>query len=94
MHLEWSRNALSDMRSVTLYISAENPSAARIVTRRIRNGAQSLVDFPKLGKTGRITETRELIIPKTPYTLVYRYTDTTITVLAVIHTSRAWPPAF
>jgi plasmid stabilization system protein ParE len=55
------------------------------------DAAARLVDFPKLGRTGRIPGTRELI-PHESYRLVYEVEGETLWVLALVHTARRWPP--
>jgi addiction module RelE/StbE family toxin len=54
------------------------------------DAAARLVDHPKLGRSGALQGTRELI-PHESYRLVYEITDDTIWVLALVHTARQWP---
>jgi plasmid stabilization system protein ParE len=35
--------------------------------------------------------TRELVIGRTPYFIVYRHADERIEIIALIHGARAWP---
>ena len=46
---------------------------------------------PLLGRPGRVTGTREFVVSPR-YILVYEVTADTLIVLAVLHTSRQWPP--
>ena len=50
-----------------------------------------LSDVPDMGRTGRIAGTRELVIPRLPYVLVYRLTNGTVDILTILHTSQRWP---
>ncbi len=50
-----------------------------------------LAGFSKMGRTGKIVGTRELI-PHENYRLVYEIEDETVWILALIHTARRWPP--
>ncbi|MBD4963880.1 type II toxin-antitoxin system RelE/ParE family toxin [Xanthomonas citri pv. citri] len=56
--------------------------------------AKRLGEFPKLGRTGKIPGTRELI-PHESYRLVYEVDEAadTVWVMTLIHTARQWPPA-
>lgn len=45
-----------------------------------------------MGKPGRIMGTRELVVHR-HYFLVYELHTDTVYILAVVHTSRQWPPA-
>jgi toxin ParE1/3/4 len=56
-----------------------------------RLGPIPLVLNPKLGKSGKIHGTRELI-PHESYRLVYEIEQQTVWVLTLVHTARQWPP--
>lgn len=53
--------------------------------------AKRLVEYPELGRPGRIAGTRELI-PHRSYRLVYEIERDTVWILALVHTARQWPP--
>jgi plasmid stabilization system protein ParE len=53
--------------------------------------AARLATYPKMGGTGKISGTRELI-PHESYRLVYEIDGGTVWVLALVHTARQWPP--
>jgi toxin ParE1/3/4 len=73
------------------YIEADNPRAAAAVDKRISDRIKTLQRFPRSGRPGRVTGTRELVIIRTPYIVVYRIIGDTIRVLRVLHSSRQWP---
>lgn len=52
--------------------------------------ADELAPYLRIGRQGRVPETRELVV-RPHYYLVYRNTGTTVQVLAVNHTSQQWP---
>jgi toxin ParE1/3/4 len=56
-----------------------------------RNLAATLATHPKMGKPGKISGTRELIAHES-YRLVYEIDGEKVWVLALVHTSRQWPP--
>lgn len=59
---------------------------------RMRFGtAARLATHPKMGKTGNIPGTRELL-PHESYRLVYEIDGETVWVLALMHAARQWPP--
>lgn len=58
---------------------------------RFGDAAAQLVDYPQLGKKGQIPGTRELL-PHKRYRMIYELDDTTAWILAIVHTSRQWPP--
>ena len=61
--------------------------------RRIREGVAHLRRHPELGRPGRITGTRELVVAGLPYLVVYRVNDSTVEVLRVLHDAQEWPPS-
>jgi len=91
MRVRWTRPALADIAEIHDYIAAENPFAANSVVRRIRQEAGSLDEHPMIGRPGRVSGTRELVLRQLPYVLAYRNGKDAVDILAVIHTSRRWP---
>jgi addiction module RelE/StbE family toxin len=87
----WTPQAQQDRADVWDYIAADNPSAAARMDELFSDAAQRLADHPKLGRAGKIQGTRELI-PHERYRLVYEISGETVWMLALVHTSRQWPP--
>ncbi len=56
--LEWSRFAQADRDAIFDYIDADSPQAAITVDERIRDQVESLLQFPEMGRPGRIEGTR------------------------------------
>ena len=90
MRLEWSAFAQADRDAIFNYIEADSPQAAVTVDDRIRVQAQELMQFPELGRPGRIDGTRELVIHRTPYIAVYRITNDSLRILRVLHGAQRW----
>ena len=91
MNVAWTPEALRDRRSIWEYIASENPGATAGMDELFSIAAARLGDFPSLGKAGIIPGTRELV-PHESYRLVYEVEGETVWVLALVHTSRQWPP--
>ena len=92
MTVVWSRRAIRNIRAARAYIARENPVAATVVTERIIQQVELLLKFsPGIGRPGRIAGTRELVISRTPYVVVYRIAAGNVDILAVIHHARDWP---
>jgi toxin ParE1/3/4 len=89
--LRWTRRALRRLEAIGDYIAKDSPSAADRVTDRLRAATQILIAHPAIGRVGRISGTRELIIGDLPYIIPYRVTESSIELLSVIHTSQRWP---
>jgi toxin ParE1/3/4 len=74
MKVEWSVPAVSDLKAISEYIERDRSlEAANRITRTIYEAAQSLRTMPYRGRSGRVDNTRELVIPRLPYILVYRF---------------------
>jgi toxin ParE1/3/4 len=91
MRLEWSLFAQADRDAIFDYIEADSPQAAITVDDRIRVQVEGLMQFPESGRPGRIEETRELVILRTPYIAAYRITGDTVRILRVLHGAQQWP---
>jgi toxin ParE1/3/4 len=92
MNIVWSPEAIEDLSSLRAYIAEDNPTAARrVVLHLIQNVEQLLPDNPQIGRAGRVSGTRVLVVPRTPYIVPYRIQRTTIQILRVYHGARRWP---
>lgn len=91
MVIEWSVFALADRDAIFDYIESDSPRSAISVDDRIKERVENLAQFPEMGRHGRLEETRELVIPPTPYIVVYRITGDTVRVLRVLHGAQRWP---
>lgn len=91
MKVIWFKSAIVDLKSLKDYITLDNPQAAQLVVSRIKKAVDLLSEQPAMGRLGRVSNTRELVIDKAPYVLPYRVRDNKIEILRVLHTSRRWP---
>jgi len=94
MLVRWTQKALDNLEDAVEYIAAGNPTAASGVAQKIWDTAQLLVDQPGMGRPGRVSGTRELIITGLPYILPYIEKAGVIFILRVMHTSMKWPQEF
>jgi len=86
--LEFSVQALDDMEGLYEYLIDKNQDAAKRLVKRIYNACFNIEAFPLAGRVGNMDGTREFVIPRTKYVLIYKITATKIIVLAVYHTAR------
>lgn len=87
----WTLPAVEHLKEIRAYIRQDNPEAASRVVKAIREQVKPLGEHPQMGRKGIIEGTRELVISRLPYLVVYQHQDDTVTVLAVVHTARNWP---
>jgi len=73
MRIEWSPDAVSDLKSISEYIEQDRSlETANQVARAIYDSIQSLATMPHRGRKGRVESTRELVVSSLPYIVVYR----------------------
>jgi toxin ParE1/3/4 len=73
------------------YLQAINVSAASSQIKCIFGAIDLLERYPFAGRNGRITGTRELVVRRTPFIVVYKVLHDDVIVLAVLHGARRWP---
>ncbi len=93
MNVSFTPQALEDLRSIHGYIADDDPNMADRIISRIRQAIDTLAAFPQLGRQGRVSGSRELVVSGLPYTIVYsRPTADSIDILTVVHQRRRYPP--
>ena len=91
MMIWWLDDAIDDLIALRQYISRDKPSAANRVAKRILSHVNHLPEHPAIGRPGRVSGTRELIVSSTPYIIPYRVKKNTIEILRVLHATMEWP---
>lgn len=91
MEIRFTQAADSDLAVIREHISKDDPAAADRTLLRILQSIRYLENYPNLGHTGMVPQTRELSISGLPYRAVYRIEGDIVLVAAIIHTSREFP---
>ncbi len=91
MKVVWTVPAARALENIQDYIAKDNQHAAWEVAQNIRHAVSQLADHPKLGRTGRVRATCELVIAGLPYIVPYRLKGKEIHILSVYHAARKWP---
>ena len=94
MRVRWAPAARDDLRRETRYIAIDSPSAARTIARRIREATRRLAANPLMGREGRVIDTRELVVSRTPFIIAYSVTGQIVEIVGIVHQSRQWPEGF
>ncbi len=94
MIVRWTALAAEHLEAVHQYLAAEDAETADRLIERILAGVEMLVPYPDLGRKGRLSGTRELVITGTPYLVSYRVHRDEVQILAVLHGARRWPERF
>jgi len=90
--IEWTEQAIRQLDHAHDYIALSNSEevAARMTTRIVTT-IQQLATFPMSGRSGRVPDTRELVISGTPFIAAYTIDQDRIVVLAIYHGAQQWP---
>lgn len=92
MDLVWTRAARADVIALWDDLEQHDPRAAELVESRILDSVEQLRDFPYIGRPGAIPATRELVVSRTRYRVVYAVEPGRVAILRVVHGARDWPP--
>ena len=92
MNIEWLPSAARTLEAQISYIAERNPQAAVDMGDAIEVAVSRLADFPESARPGRVPGTRELVVPATPFIVVYRIEVTGVVILRVLHGAQKWPP--
>jgi toxin ParE1/3/4 len=95
MKIVWTQRATRHLHAAYEYWASEKSyAAADEMMERIFSTAEVLERHPELGRRGRISGTRELVLHPTPFVMAYRIRRQTIEVVAFLHGARKWPGRF
>jgi toxin ParE1/3/4 len=92
MIVGWSAAALGDLAALQAFIAQHNPAAAQRVVLDIIESVETLLPAHQhIGRPGRVSGTRELVVPRTEYIVPYQVRNGRIQILRVYHAARRWP---
>jgi toxin ParE1/3/4 len=87
----WSPRAVGHLADLRAYIAQDSPAAAGRIAETILVAVERLAELPNLGRPGRVTGTRELVIPGTGCVIPYRLRGDRLEIIAVFHGRQRWP---
>jgi toxin ParE1/3/4 len=91
MKIRWTPAAANDLEAIASYLFEKTPENAARLVRELYQTPLKLEAFPNLGRAGRKSGTRELILTALPYVIVYQIKMGAVDMLRVLHTSQNWP---
>lgn len=93
-NIRWLRQAITTKRAQIDHIANEDPRAAEQQDQRILDAVANLAEHPRIGREGRESGTRELVVTRTPFVVVYQVDEHTksVSILRVLHGAQQWPP--
>ena len=91
MKVVWSRRAIRHLVSLGEFIAKDSEQNAGLVAERILSSVDVLRAHPEIGRPGRASGTRELVVPDTPFIIPYRVKENRLELIAVLHGRQKWP---
>ena len=91
MQVVWRKSAIANLRDIKAYISLDDPMAGGRIAKGLYQAGRELKTFPNRGKPTGIDGIRELVVPGTPYLLVYRVTSNEVQILRIWHEAQDRP---
>jgi len=82
-----------DLERIAEHIARDKPGAALAMWDEIESQVERLKNFPNSGRPGRLEGTRELVVPRTAFIVVYRVAKTHVELIRVLHGAQQWPKA-
>jgi plasmid stabilization system protein ParE len=80
--------AADDLEGIANYLYLHHPTFATTTIQRLYNAAKSLRVFPNVGRVGKKSGTRELVLAPLPYIMIYAVDDHSVYILRFLHTSQ------
>jgi toxin ParE1/3/4 len=90
MKVVWAEAARHEWAEQYRFYFSRNPEAARRLRQAVMDGARRLRDHPRMGRLGRVEDTRELVIAGTPFLLVYDENLARVEILHVYDGRQDW----
>jgi toxin ParE1/3/4 len=91
LKIRWLKTAEKTRFAQLDYTAKENPSVAERLDEDIDRQIDRLADNPGVGRDGRVSGTREMVIARTPYIAVYRVKARRVEILRILHGAQQWP---
>jgi toxin ParE1/3/4 len=88
MLVRWTPAAADDLEQVATYLKQHHPEYAQATVERLYAAAESLSEFTMRGRPGRQPGTRELVVTRLPYVVIYALRDDAVWIIRVLHTAR------
>jgi toxin ParE1/3/4 len=92
--VHWSAASVRHLQEAFDYLQGESSGGALTIQRRIQQTVRRIGQMPFSGRPGRIEGTREAVVPRAPYIVVYRVSEQTVEIVGVWHGARQWPESF
>lgn len=85
MRIAWADSARRDFENAIAFLQERSPAGARRIGERILDVVSLLERFPEIAPLSRHRGLRQLVVPRTPYLVIYRVEKDRVEIRAIIH---------
>ncbi len=90
VEVAWTKLAARQLGEIFDYIRQDSEDNALTVARRISVAIEVLSHRPESGRPGRISGTREFVVPETGYIIGYRVRSKGVRILRIQRGAKSW----
>ncbi len=87
MLIKWTKTALASVDEIAGFIAKDNPTRATSFVQELQAAVVKLQAHPGMGRAGRVSGTRELVLHKN-YIAMYRVRGDVVEVLRLHHAAQ------
>lgn len=91
MQVLWTLEAIERLALIREESGLISPEQPAFVIGRIETTITEMAHFPLSGRAGRLRGTREWVVARTPYTIIYRPMQGVVVVVSIVHGKQDWP---
>jgi toxin ParE1/3/4 len=89
VQVRWTPAAAADLQSISDYLIEHLPSLSHSTINQVYDAIRSLKSMPNRGRRGAEPGTRELVVTRLPYIVVYRVKDEAVEILRILHAAQS-----
>jgi toxin ParE1/3/4 len=94
MTVIWSNTVVGHLEQILDFQQAVSSGGSVTVRRKILETVRRVGQMPNSGRVGRIDGTREAVVPRSPFIVVYELSENAVEILGIWHGARLWPESF
>ena len=88
MTIRWLPSATTDLEEILTYVAEHLPTFYDDTAEGILHAIDSLEKMPFRGKPSKRPDTRQLVLPRLPYSIFYALKNDTIEIRSIRHAAR------
>ena len=90
MRIEWTAKAAAQFKQNQRYDHHSDRQIARLLAMRVNSALHRLLVLPNSGRKGIHPDTRECVVQRSPYVIIYRIAGDALQILHIWHGRQNW----